>query len=769
MLADQKSYDQFHTNKERVYRILTDPGNRNPYATGPVPLALALRTDYPVIEESTQLVKGFGGDAFYNQNFAEVRGYFADPGFFKTFSFELTKGDPNTALELPNSMVITSEIARQLFKDEDPIGKTIDFSDRGIDIFTDEGNPPVDWGSYKITGVISRGDYKSHLEFDVLVSVSSLEHLYKENKIRDSSEDWQDYSRCYTYVLLEENASKDDLTVLLDQLAPSKQQANSTREKWSLIPQALTEITPGPMLGNDPAKALPKFVYYILFLLALVVLVSACINYTNLSIARAVTRLKEIGVRKVNGAKRKDLIFQFLSESLLVAILALILGTCFLYFVKSAFLNLWVNQYLRFDLSANVLVYLSFLFIALIVGLSAGIFPAMHLSGFSPARTLGSLQTLGLGRLSIRKVLTVTQFVVSLFFIITAIVVYNQFEYYMKYEYGFNASQVININLQSNDYQLVENALGDVSGVHSIAGSAYLPGTGRNDNTILKKVDSDDSIQAIDLQVDEKFLEVMEINLVAGRNLPDIDMGPSSYILVNQEAVDVLGFERPDDIIGEVFTSQGRDLEVVGVVEDFTVFLLFSKKATGPIVLRNEPEKFNFASLKIQADNRDALISLLEDKWKTVDPLHPLKYEFYQDKLANYNRGILDLVSVIGFFAFLAITIACLGLIGISIYTTERRTKEVGIRKVLGANGFGLTYLLSKEYLKLLAIAILIAAPISFYVNNLWLNFLVNKVNLGLGTIFIGSLLLFVLGLLAIAPQTLRISNSNPVNSLKHE
>ena len=207
MLADQKSYDQFHAQKDQLYRILTDPVDRKPYATGPVPLLQSLRIDYPIINDATQLVKGFGGDAFYQQNFTEMHGYFTDPAFFRMFGFELAQGDPATALVQPNSMVITSEIAQLLFKDQDPLGKTISFSDRGTDFYTEEGKPPVAWGNYKITGVIQDKTYKSHLKFDVLVSKTTLEGLYHQGKIYDASENWGDYSRCYTYVLLNERSN----------------------------------------------------------------------------------------------------------------------------------------------------------------------------------------------------------------------------------------------------------------------------------------------------------------------------------------------------------------------------------------------------------------------------------------------------------------------------------------------------------------------------------------------------------------------------------
>ena len=579
MLADQKSYDQFHEKKHNVYRIIMQPGNhKRPYATGPIPLREALKTNYPIISEVTSLIKGFGGDAVYNGSYAEMRGFFTDPGFFSMFDFKLAQGDESTALNKPNSLILNRKIALQLFGDEDPLGKTIDFSDRGIDVFTDEGRAPVDWGTYTVTGVLADDNYKTHLKFDVLVSSASLEHLYKEGKIYNASTNWGDYSRCYTYVLVRDNVNKEELNDVLEHLSIASYRDSEKLKHSSFMAQPLTKITPGPVLGNELNSTLPLFAYYILAGLAFVIMIFACLNYVNLSIARAVTRFKEIGVRKVNGARRKDLIFQFLSESMITALLSLGLGIVLLFFVKSAFLNLWINQYLNFELSANINVYLIFLALAMIVGVIAGVFPAIQLSGYKPVKALKNLGSITIGRLGVRKTLTVSQFVVSLLFIVTSIVGFNQFKHFMEYEYSFNAQNVVNINLQSNDYRLVKNAFNEVSGISGVTGCAYYPATGRNDNTYIRKTVSDDPVEAIDLRVDENFINVMELELIAGKNLPPEGPNASSYVLVTERTAKALGYDYPGDIVGELLVERGKkEIQVIGVVEDFTFSLLFFK------------------------------------------------------------------------------------------------------------------------------------------------------------------------------------------------
>ncbi|MEM1134296.1 MAG: ABC transporter permease [Bacteroidota bacterium] len=772
MLADQKSYDQFHEKKDRIYRVLMkSTKGSNLRATTPFPLAESLKTEYGIIEEATYLRRGFGGDAVYDQNFVEMKGYFTTPAFFKIFSYELEKGDPYTALNEPNSLVVTSKIATQLFGNENPIGKTVDFTDRGINFGNDERKPPVDWGVYTVTGVLADNDYKSHIEFDVLVSSSSLALLSVDEKINDLSENWMHHNSTYTYVLLNNNAYEENLKAALDHLAPLKFGNIENLNGWKLSPQSLNKITPGPKVNNAPFITLPMFAYYFLIGLALVVMFTACLNYTNLSVARALTRAKEIGVRKVNGAHRKDLIFQFLSESMLTAFLSLILAVGLLFFIKSAFLNLWVNQYLNFDLDANIEVYFIFIALALLIGLIAGIFPAFRLSGYKPVKALKNMDGVATSRLGVRKVLTIVQFVISLVFIITSIVGFNQFQHFMQYEYGFDPHNVVNINLQSNDYELVKKTLNEIPGVTDIAGSAYLPGSGRNDGIMLKKYGAEETEikEAIDLSIDESFINVLDIELLAGRNLSTQHASSNSLILVNEEMAKVFGYDNPADIVGQSFEGNNEIFQVAGLVENFTFSLLFLRQITRPVVLRNEPAKFNFANVKIASADKKEIVTQLEEKWKTVDPIHPLKYEFFEDKLANYHQGIFDLVTIIGFFAFLVISIACMGLLGMVIYTTERRTKEIGIRKVLGAESINLTYLLSKEFLLLLGISILIAAPLSYFINSFWLNFLVVRVEFGLSTILLGSVFLLLLGLLTISPQTFFVSRRNPADSLKDE
>ena len=771
MLADQKRYDAFHTKKDRIYRILS----ATTYATSPYPLAGALKAEYPIAEETTNLTPGIGGDVTYHQQLADMRGYFADPSFFRVFSFELEKGNKATALAAPRCIIITRKLAYQLFKDEDPMGKSVDFADRQLPFPQDHagiGSPPVRWGSFTITGVFDETLYKSHLKFDVLMSGVTLQALLADKKIDDQMNSWEWYYRTYTYVLLRPDKDREDLAAALNDLVARKY-ANIKSEQtkgFKLEAQKLGDVQLD-LKGNDTDNRLPRMGYYFLSFLAVIIMLSACLNYTNLSIARALTRAREIGVRKVTGASRKALVFQFLCESVITALLALAMAIILLFFVKRAFMSLWVNQYLNFELPSSLSVYIVFVGFASLIGILAGVYPAFHLSTYQPIQALKNLQHMRPGKLGMRKVLSISQFVISLFFITTSILIFNQFKYFTRFDYGFNSKDIVNIELQGSDYKKVSHELSSVGGVSAISATDIIPATGRSNGTQLKKAgSSEEYIRSSVLQTDENFMDNLGLKFVAGKNW---QAGESSdrMIIVNEAAAKKLGYHYPAEIIGQAFDTEWtkEPFVVVGVVRDFRFNLLINRHEIEPLVLQNRPAEFKYVNVKIDAHNLRSTITELEAAWKRIDPIHPFKYQFFDDELAETHQGIFDVVSIISFIAFLAISIACLGLLGMATYTAERKTKEVGIRKVLGAEEFSIAVMLSKEFLKMLAIAIAVGAPLSYFINDFWLQKFPNRVEFGWGTLLLGIVILVGLGTLTIGSQTISASRRNPVEALKIE
>jgi putative ABC transport system permease protein len=778
MLMDQNRYDQFHEKKNRIYRILSNYENsKQPYATSPYPLAAALKSEYPIVEETTNLTPGPAGDATYNQHMVEMRGYFADPAFFRVFSFKLENGDDETALTRPNSIVISRVIANKLFGSEDPVGKVIEFSDRQLSFplrFDGVGAAAVNWGNFTVTGVIDESAYKSHLKFDVLMSSSSRQALINEKKIEDLNNNWEWYFRCYTYVLLNSGRNEDDLSKALGDLVAHKYKdikAEHTKG-FVLLPQALGDIQLG-LSGNDTDNRMPGLGYYLLTVLATVIMLSACLNYTNLSVARALTRAKEIGVRKVTGANKRALVTQFLSESIITSLLAMIMAVVLLFTViKPGFQSLWVNRYLEFELPASFSTYVVFVAFGVAIGTIAGFYPAFYLSSYQPIKALKNLGSVTSGKLGLRKVLSVSQFVFSLFFITTSILIFNQFKHYMEFDYGFDAKNIVNIELQGADYKKLMNELNSVTGISTISASDLIPATGRSNGNELKKTGSTDEYTSTNVLIaDENFTNNLGLKIIGGKNLRPSGEASDRLIVVNEQFVKKLGYKFPAEAIGAVFESKwgNEQLEIVGVVENFRYNMLVNSDEIKPVMIRNQPSQFQYLNVRISSTDMTGTIAKLEQKWKKIDPLHPFKYEFYDDQIISTHKGIFDVVSILGFIAFLAILIACLGLLGMATFAAERRKKEVGIRKVLGAQELRIAFLLSKEFIQVLAMSICIGAPSSFIINNLWLQKLPNRVEFGAGTVLIGTFVLLMLGILTIGSQTLRASKANPVDSLKME
>lgn len=776
MLYDQTQYDQFHIKKDRIYRILSkQEKSLTANAKCPRPLAQELSANAPIIASSVRLIPTVGGDAINieDDRNIELRGFFSDKTFFEVFDFELEKGNKRTALSAPNSMIITKEKAYALFKDENPIGRTIEFSDRGLEhldfsLGVENASIPQDWGTFIISGVIDLKKYKTHLKFDVLASSATLPRLVETGFRKDFSDNWRNYSNCYTYVLLNESGNEEKLATAIDKIVRDKYAEFEQLAELSLPFQKLTEITPGAFLGAPITLRLPIQAYYFLGFLTFIILFSACLNYTNLSVARALTRAKEIGVRKVNGASRSNLIFQFLTESMLVAFFALLLANIFLLLLKPALSSLWVSQLLTFNLRGNITVYAFFLIFTIIIGLSAGLYPALLLSRFKPLDTLKKLNTGQPRKIRLRQVLGITQFVFSLLFITTTIVISRQFNYYSDFEYKFNTDNIINIPIQGNDYRLLINEFESITGVQKASACELIPSLPNIRTTMVSKLESDEGISSVYHSVDLNFIENMELKLIAGRNFIQ-SSSESKEIIIDRTLVERLGYNFPAEAIGQRLKIRGnKTLEVVGVIENFE-FKTPVDDGDGPVVFWSDPELFNYINVRISSNDWTSIIASLETKWKALDALHPFKFNIYSDQLLQSNLWLSDVASIVGFISVLAIIIASLGLLGMAVYTSERRQKEVGIRKVLGAGIKSLAFLLSWSFVKMLLISILLAAPVSYFFNSLWLESLPNRVEFGIGTILSASGILLIIGISSIGSQIISVSKRNPITSLRDE
>ena len=767
LLADQYSYDDFHPEKQRIFRVLSArPESGMPNAGTPPSLAALLNSDFASVEASTNLVVGVGGDAIANDKAVEMRGFFADENFFKVFGFNLLGGDKHTALVNPRSVIISRRVALALFDNEDALGKSIDFYDRRLHYLKQgKDSKPVAWGTFVVTGILDPETAKSHLRFDVLMSASARRLLIADNKL-GGSDSWDN---AFTYVLAATGRTRDDVDASLRELFRSRYSSNKDLKDFGLFSQPLDEVTPGIMVNQPTSFQLPASAFYALGFVSLVIIISACVNYANLSSARALTRLKEIGVRKVSGARRRDLILQFLTESVLTTGFALAIACGILFFIRPAFTSLWLNRYLELAPEWSPVVLGYFSLFALIIGIACGVSPAIYLSRFQPVSALKNMISSSGRPMGLRKIINATQFILSLFFIVTSLLVYAQYRYFLNFEYGFQPAGIINVELQGNAFDRVSNAFLATAGVSAVSGSQYVPATGRTSGMELDNPAGGDPIGFRLLAASPSLVENLGLNLIAGTDLHLSKDSLSRHILLNETGARRLGFQNPIDAVGTTVTqSWNREtLQVVGIVEDFWVKLPIGGDPLDPLFIRNLPSDFSYANVKIEAGQEKEVVAKLVQAWKALDPMHPFKYQSYEDELDSTHAGIYDVVSIVRFLAIIAATIACLGMLGMATYTVQKRRKEVGIRRVLGAGQGTLVFLLSREFIWVLGIAVCIGSPLSYFLNNMWLQVFPTRAPFGWDIIAFAVFILLVLGLLAIGSQSLTAARTNPVNTIR--
>jgi putative ABC transport system permease protein len=776
--TNQAKYDSFHTHKERIYRVLTDDGNYPNYATTPFPLAEELR-QYTEVEDVVRLGGGYGGDAEYEQKVVTVYGMYADENFFTFFDFEFKEGNPYTALNKPFSIVINEESARKLFGNESAVGKVINFKERGLDRFGFNffSNHSEDFGEYTVTGVLADNEQRSHIPTTSFVSMSTWEKLLEQELVKSKPADWKQFYETFTYLLLREESNASAMEEVLAEIHQRQYKDMEARfQDDSFALQALTDITPGKLLNNLISFRLPLEIYFFLMALAEVVVLTACFNYTNLSVARSLSRAKEVSIRKVSGANKKHLYMQFLSESVLVALLAMVLAVLMLNLIKPAFAGLWFNKYLNIQLDESLEIYTYFGIFALLVGIMAGIFPALYTARFSPMQVLRNLSPGRAGKLTLRKILIITQFSFSIIFILSTLLVYRQMTHFLQLEYGFQKENIINIHLQGNAYEQAVNKIRAVPGVSRVSGSQYIISSGINFGSDLLPADAADDDEPFlfsYINVSDGYAENLELPLLAGEYLHENSR--KGDVLMNRAAMEKLEINAPEELVGRYFrkTKKQEDTlstamyHVVGVVEDFQYDLPMEE--SGPIYIEYNPERLAYMNVKINTENVAETLAGLEASWKEIDPVHSFEYDFFDEQLSGTLQFFWDIIAIIGYFSALAIVISCLGLLGMATYTAESRKKEVGIRKVLGADINSLIILLSRGFMYMLGIAICIATPLAYLANNLWLQKFANRVSFSADIVLISVGIVLLLGILTIGSQTWRAARSNPVKTLRAE
>ncbi|HEU5291221.1 MAG TPA: ABC transporter permease [Cyclobacteriaceae bacterium] len=770
LVADQMMVDRHNPNSNKIYRITSIPYDRerngipgNEFSTTSLPIRDELLNNYTGVEKAVRLVRGFGNNWMELEPNHDVNipvsGFFADPEVLEVFNHELLYGDPATALVEPYSVVLTQKTAEKLFKTENPVGESIKVGKLG---------------TYKITGVIKETENRSHIVGDAFASMATMKSLVTSNVLSNDLDNWHNWYVGWVYLLLEDGTTADDIKPHLEKISKAHyanlQPPHTSVLKYDL--QNLLDIVPGRMMNNPIGPFMPWFIIYFLSGIAGIILITSCFNFTNLSIARSLNRAREIGVRKVTGASRFQLFTQFLSESVIISLFALVLAVVIIYMLRPFIVDLAFARFLKWDLSANYVVYGVFVVLAFIVGIIAGLFPASVLSGFQPVKVLKDLgNTKLMSKVGLRKTLLVAQFSLSMIFILTVIVLNNQMNLFLHNDNGFTTTDKLVIQKGDGSVETLKTELLKQPNVKSVSAVSHLPMIGVSYGEGFKKTLEDKEWSNMNyFSVDEGYLENMGLTLVAGKFF-STEAGASNknFIVINEEAVLAAHLASPTEAIGQTLIMQGDSSErqVIGVVKGYHHEILESD--LGPLALIYNPDEFKLIQVAYTGDFKQATKSV-ENAWSRVYPGLKTEIKDFKAELGVlYDIIFGTLIKVLGFVASLAIIISCLGLLGMATYTIETRKKEIAVRKILGSSDRSLIYILSKGYVSILLIALMISIPVAYFMNTFWLQNLAVHVTVDVWTILAGIAILAFFGLFTIGSQTIQATRVNPVDNLKSE
>jgi putative ABC transport system permease protein len=762
-VLDELSYDKFHEYADRIYRIAWQ--SENPQTRTPHPMTYQLVNDMPEVENAVSITPVWGagltrptrtvkqGDIHYEENGI----YAADTTFFQVFTFPLIKGDPGKALKDVGGLVITEDMARKYFGEEDPMGKML-IINFGMDI------------PFVITGVMKNIPRNSHFHFDFLIS-------YISTKSVETGEfyEWSDFGH-YNYLLLSKNASPEDLEKGMDEWMG---------QYWNWSEEARTEFQNGTIgfklqpltdihLHSNIRWELENngnITYvYIFISLAIFIVLIACINFMNLSTARASKRASEIGLKKTIGASRTQLIIQFYVEAFMAALLAMIIGIVFFEFL-TPLLNSLTGKMFHIQYRDPLVLMMLFLFV-IICTLLAGTYPAIILSGYKPANILRGIKPGSGQRVSFRNILVIFQFAVSTFLIIGTLIISSQLKFLKNQKLGLMSEQVLAIPIKDTliqiNYRSVKTEFLKNNSILNVSAVSNIPGQSFNQNPIQWKED-DDYLNVSELSVDHDFFATLGIALKEGRSFSldresDIEF---AYIL-NEEAASFFDWESPieQEVIwyDDEVTRNGK---VIGVVEDFHFQSLH--KAIEPIIIHLQPDVFNYFLIKISPDHMAESIDYLKNTYEDLDPNNDFSYFFLDDEFAGLYQSEERVEAVFSYFTFLSILISCLGLFGLSAFEAERRTKEIGIRKVNGATMVNIISLLSRDFSRWVVIAFVIACPIGFFMMKDWLKNFAYRISISWWSILFAGVLVILIALIAVSYQAIKAARRNPVETLRYE
>ena len=764
-VIDELNYDRSYPNADRIYRIDGDvkfQGQSFQMAVSPPPMVPTLKAEFPEIEDATRFRNtGVWNFTVGDKTFREERVAYSDPSFFNIFSVQITLGNGVQALTQPLSMVISEEVAQKYFGSENPIGKRLKGDDNKI---------------YTVGAVMKGFPRNSHIHFRVLISMES----YPNSK----SNEWAG-NNYNSYILLKNGVKPESVNdkfpgIVRKYVAPVLESAlhisydkllrDGNYLKFSLFP--LTDIH--LYSGNKLAEISPNgSVQYVLIFTAVAafVLLIACVNFMNLSTARAANRAKEVGIRKTLGGQRRQLIIQFLAESSMMVFTALVLALCIIEVVLPLFNNLSGKELSRSALlEPQFLGSTSVLF--LVVSLLAGAYPALVLSGFQPVKVLKGDKSGASKNTTLRSTLVVVQFTASVALVIGTLVIFSQLQFIQQKSLGYNREQILLVDdpssLSDGSALRFKQEVARISGVNSVTVSDYLPTGGSRNNSILLAGNDQVSSSVQQWWIDTDYIPTLGMEIVQGRNFNASLASDSLAVIINEAAAKKFyGAENP---IGKTVRSpndnQKYTYTIIGVVRDFHFESL--RQTINPLVMFCGT-KFGDAAIRFNASEAESVLAQVESTWKRLSPGKPFEYRFMSDSFREIYKSEQRIGSILGVFTVLAIVIACLGLFGLAAFTAEQRTKEIGIRKVLGASVASIIALLSKDFLKLVGIAIVIATPLSYWGMGKWLQDFAYRVELSWWLFAVAGVAAVVIAFITVASQAWRAAGANPVQSLRSE
>jgi len=767
-IIHELSYDKYNRKADHVYRVTrlfksAETGAVNLHlGTVAPPIGPLLQNDFKEIKVMTRLLDNSPAPFTYGEKkFNEQNTFFADEHLFDVFDVKVVKGDAATALTGPYSVMLSEETAARYFGNEDPIDKMIKMNGRF---------------NLKVTGVYKAFPENAHLHPAIMVSFNTLKDsaVYGENNLRTN---WGNNS-FFTYLLMQDNFKPEKLEAQFPAFLNRHliEGGKLKASQWTELKlQKLTDIHLRSHLDYEAEENGDIKRVYIFSAIALFILLIACINYMNLSTARSALRAREIGIRKVVGAQRKEIIAQFLSESVLISFVALVLA-----FAITALTLPWLNNLSNLSLSVNILfkwqVLIPILCIPVIVGLLSGIYPALFMSSFKPVQVLKGLFKAAGGNISFRQVLVTIQFTISIILIISTAVVFKQLRYMQEKSLGFDREHIVTMsynNELNNKFESFRTDLLNDSHIKNVTASSRIP-TGRLLDAMGTQIERNNASVPITgdikyVAIDDRFVSTYGVHIVAGRDFSKDFSTDTTSFLINEAAVQALGFKNSNDVLGKNIKYGFRHGQIVGVINDFHFESMHQKIVPLILLVPKSPFEYGRISIKIAAGNIPAAISALEKTWTRFLPDAPFEYTFMDENFDKLYKSEQRQGNIFTVFASIAIFIACLGLLGLSAFTISQRIKEIGIRKVLGASTGSIVGLLSKDFMKLVVIAAIIAIPISWYAMNNWLQDFAYRTTLQ-WWIFVTALAIAgFIALATISVQAIKAALANPVKSLRSE